>query len=125
VERIIDLFPPAERDLAQNRLASILVAIACQVLVPRADGSGRIAAVEVMIANPPVRSLIREGKIYQLPNVIQTHRGMGMVSLDQSLVDLYYRQVISLDTVYTFCQDPKEVDRLVYGSSAIKKAKRK
>jgi len=112
-ERIIDLFPPHERHLAQTRMSSLLVAIVCQVLVPRADGSGRIAAVEVMLANPPVRSLIREGKIYLLHNVIRTHREIGMISLDEALVNLYTRRVITDETLFAFCSDRPEVEKLI------------
>jgi twitching motility protein PilT len=113
VERIVDLFPPHERYLAQVRLASLLVGVLCQVLVPRADGSGRIAAIEIMLANAPVRSLIREGKIYQLPNVIRTHREMGMISLDEALVNLYLKQTISGETLLAFCNDRQEVQKLI------------
>jgi len=113
IERIIDLFPPHERFLAQTRLASLLVGVLCQALVPRADRPGRVAAVEVMLANPPVRNLIREGKIYQLPNVIRTHREIGMVSLDEALVDLYLRQIISGETLLGICNDRQEVEKLI------------
>jgi twitching motility protein PilT len=113
MERIIDLFPPHERSLAQTRLASLLVGVLCQTLVPRADGSGRIAAVEVMLANSPVRSLLREGKIYQLPNVIRTHRDIGMITLDESLVDLYLRKAISGQTLVSYCNDLAEVEKLI------------
>jgi len=113
MERIIDLFPPHERYLAQMRLASLIVGVLCQVLVPRADGSGRIAAVEIMLGNPPVKSLIREGKIYQLPNVIRTHREIGMLTLDEALVDLYLRQIITGESLLAFCNDRQEVDKLV------------
>ena len=113
LERIIDLFPPHERHLAQARLASLLVAVLCQVLVPRADDSGRVVAVEVMLANPPVKNLIREGKTYLLPNVIRTHRDIGMITMDETLVSLYLKQVISDETLYAFCNDPQEVEKLV------------
>jgi len=113
VERIIDLFPPHERFLAQTRLASLLIAVLCQVLVPRADGSGRIAAVEIMLANAPVKNLIREGKIYQLPNVIRTHREIGMISLDEALVNLYLKRLISGETLLAFCNDRSEVEKLI------------
>ena len=113
VERIVDLFPPDERYLAQTRLASLLVAVLCQVLVPKADGSGRVAAVEVMIANPPVRNLIREGKIYQLPNVIRTHREIGMISLDEALVSLYLKRKITGESLLAFCNDRQEVEKLI------------
>ncbi len=113
MERIIDIFPPHERHLAQSRLASLLVAVLCQVLVPRADGLGRIAAVEIMLANPPVRNLIREGKTYQLPNVIRTHREMGMISLDEALVNLYLAKVITGESLLEFCNDRQEVEKLI------------
>jgi twitching motility protein PilT len=113
VERIIDLFPPHERYLAQTRLASLLIAVLCQVLVPRGDGSGRVAAVEIMLANPAVRNLIREGKIYQLPNVIRTHREIGMISLDEALVNLYLKRLINGETLLAFCNDRQEVEKLI------------
>ena len=113
MERIIDLFPPEERHLAQARLASLLVGVLCQVLVPRADGTGRVAAVEIMLANPPVKNLIREGKIYQLPNVIRTHREIGMISLDEALVNLYLKQVITGETLLAFCNERAEVEKLI------------
>ena len=113
IERVIDLFPPHERFLSQTRLASLLVAVLCQALVPRADGSGRVAAVEIMLANSPVRNLIREGKIYQLPNVIRTHREIGMISLDEALVDLYLRQTINGETLLAYCNDRQEVEKLI------------
>jgi twitching motility protein PilT len=113
MERVIDLFPPHQRHLAQTRLASLLVAALCQVLVPRADGSGRIAAVEIMLGNPAARALIREGKIYQLPNVIRTHREIGMISLDEALVGLYLKGAITGESVLNFCNDRTEVEKLV------------
>ena len=113
MERIIDLFPPHQRHLAQTRLASLLVAVLCQVLVPKADGSGRVAAVEIMLGNPPVKALIREGKIYQLPNVIRTHRDIGMITLDEALVSLYLRSVITGESLLDFCNDRKEVEKLI------------
>ncbi len=113
MERIIDLFPPHQRHLAQVRLASLLVGALCQVLVPRADGLGRIAAVEIMLGNPAAKSLIREGKIYQLPNVIRTHRDIGMISLDEALVSLYLKGIITGKSVLEFCNERQEVEKLI------------
>ncbi|MFC2063232.1 type IV pilus twitching motility protein PilT [Chloroflexota bacterium] len=118
IERIVDMFPIHERHLAQTRLASLLIAVLCQTLVPRADGSGRIAVVEIMLASSSMRSLIREGKIYQLPNIIRTNRDIGMVSLDESLVDLYESGMIIWETVLDFCNDPNEVSKLISASVA-------
>jgi twitching motility protein PilT len=113
MERIIDLFPPHQRHLAQTRLASLLVAALCQVLVPRATGSGRVAAVEIMLGNPAAKNLIREGKLYQLPNVIRTHREMGMISMDEALVALYLKGQITGKSVLETCNDRGEVEKLV------------
>jgi twitching motility protein PilT len=113
LERVVDLFPPEERYLAQSRLASLLVAVMCQVLVPRLDGNGRIAVVEIMLANAPVKNLIREGKIYQLHNVIRTHRDTGMISLDEALVNSYLDRIISGKSVLDFCNDRQEVEKLI------------
>jgi twitching motility protein PilT len=120
VERVIDLFPPHERPLAQARLASLLIAVLFQTLVPRADGSGRIAAIEILLANPAARNLIREGKTYQLPNVIRTHRELGMISLDEALVDLYLKRIISGEDLLTFCADRKEVEKLTGGGVRVR-----
>ena len=123
IERVVDMFPPDERYLAQVRLASLLIAVLCQTLVPRADDSGRIAAVEIMLAASPVRNLIREGKIYQLPNIIRTHHDIGMISLDESLVELYNRGVITFQTVQTFCKEPNELSKLITAGTKPKKGK--
>jgi len=113
VERVVDLFPPHERPLAQSRLASLLVGILCQSLIPKADGSGRIAAVEVMLASSAVRNTIREGKIYQLPNTMRTQARLGMILLDQALINLYRKGVISRENVLAFCNDQEEVTKLI------------
>lgn len=123
IERVVDMFPHHERQLAQTRLASLLIVVLCQTLVPRADGSGRIAAVEIMIAASPVRNLIREGKIYQLPNVIRTHHELGMISLDKSLVELYNKGTITFETVKSFCNEPDELSKLITTGAKTKKGK--
>jgi twitching motility protein PilT len=113
IERVIDLFPPEQRYLAQIRLASLIIGALCQILVPLADGSGRTPAVEVMLGNVAVKNLIREGKIYQLSNVIHTSSLEGMETLDQALVRLYLRGMITLESVGSFCNDREEVERLI------------
>jgi twitching motility protein PilT len=111
VERIVDLFPPHERTSAQARLASALLGILCQALVPRVGG-GRVAAVEIMLANTAVKNIIREGKPHLLPNTIRTHRQDGMCTLDESLVDLYHNGFIEWESVLAYCQDRSEVEKL-------------
>jgi len=113
VERIIDLFPPHERHLVQSRLASLLLGILCQALVPRVDGSGRVPAVEVMMASPAVRNTIREGRIHQLPNAMLTQARLGMVLFDQALLNLYRQKIVNRDSVFAFCNDPEEITKLI------------
>ena len=113
IERMIDLFPPHERHLAQSRLAFLLLGVLCQTLIPRAEVSGRIPAVEIMLANSPVRNLIREGKTYQLPNTIRTHARLGMQLLDQALINLYLDKKISGENLFAFCNDRDEVGKLI------------
>jgi len=113
IERVIDLFQPHERPMVQSRLASLLNGVLCQTLVPKADGTGRVAAVETLLASPAVRSNIRDGKIYQLPNVMMTHARMGMILLDTVLVNLFKKGVISRESVFAFCNDPEEVAKLI------------
>jgi twitching motility protein PilT len=110
VERIVDLFPPHERVMAQSRLASTLIAVFSQVLVPRVSG-GRVAAVEIMLANAAVKNLIREGKPFLIPNTIRTSSNAGMKTLDDALVDLYREGVITREYVFAFCQDAADVHK--------------
>ena len=113
VERIIDLFPTHERHLAQTRLASLLIGILCQSLVPRIDGAGRVAAVEVMMANAAVKNIIREGRIHQLPNTIVTQTHAGMRLLDHALINLHRNGIISGDSLFSFCNDREEIAKLM------------
>ncbi len=112
----MDLFPAHERHLAQSQLASLLQGILCQTLVPKANSSGRIAAVEILLPNPAVRNLIREGKIYPLPNTMRMHTQQGMELLDQALANLHRKGVISKETVFDFCNERDEVVKLIGNS---------
>ena len=112
IERVVDLFPHNERLTIQLRMASLLSAVLCQTLVPRADGSGRIAAVEIMLVNSAIRNLIREGKITLLANAIRDYRESGSVTLDEALFKLYWQGVITMDTALKYCHEPDEINRL-------------
>ena len=112
VERIIDLFPHNERFLIQMRLASLLNAVLCQTLVPRADGSGRIAAVEIMMVNTAIRNLIREGKLTIIADAIRDYGQNGNITLDEALFKLYWQGTITMETVLKYCRDPEEITRL-------------
>jgi twitching motility protein PilT len=95
VDRIIDVFPAAEKDMVRAMLSESLVAVISQTLIKTKDGQGRIAAHEIMIGTPAIRNLIRENKVAQMYSSIQTGQSLGMQTLDQCLVDLVRRNVIS------------------------------
>ena len=112
VERIVDLFPANERTLVQTRLASLLDAVLCQTLVPRANGSGRIAAVEIMVVTPAIRNLIREGRLTMIADAIRDYGGAGNVTLDEALFKYYWDGIITMETVIRYCHDRDEISRL-------------
>lgn len=112
-DRIIDVFPAHQQSQVRLQLADSLLGIISQRLLPRTKG-GRILASELMLANPAVRSVIREGKTHQLPNLIQTSAAEGMVSLNASLVSLVKRGEVSLDDATAWSLDPKGLKASVY-----------
>lgn len=95
IDRIIDFFPPHQQSQVRAQLANALQAVISQQLLPRADRPGRVAAVEVMIATPAIRNLIREGKTHQIDSVIETSAAVGMQSMDAALKQLYRAGLIS------------------------------
>nr|MBL8455277.1 type IV pilus twitching motility protein PilT [Zoogloeaceae bacterium] len=95
IDRIIDVFPAEEKDMVRAMLSESLRAVIAQTLLKTKDGSGRVAAHEIMIGSPAIRNLIRENKVAQMYSAIQTGQGMGMQTLDQCLADLVRRNVVS------------------------------
>jgi twitching motility protein PilT len=95
IDRIIDVFPAAEKEMVRAMLSESLVSVVAQTLLKTKDGQGRIAAHEIMIGTPAIRNLIRENKIAQMYSSIQTGQNLGMQTLDQNLVDLVRRGIIS------------------------------
>ncbi|WP_019587446.1 type IV pilus twitching motility protein PilT [Deinococcus apachensis] len=118
IDRIVDVFPEEQQEQIRVQLANNLVAVMTQQLLPRADGPGRVLAYELLIANPAVRALIREGKTYQIVSTMQTSAREGMVTMDAFLANLYRRRVISYDTGVARAVDPKEFARLANDASA-------
>lgn len=106
VDRVIDVFPPHQQQQIRVQFANVLEAVISQQLVPTQDGKGRVAAFEVMHANHAVRNLIREGKSHQLVSVMQTNRKMGMITMDESLTQLYYEGKITNEMAIQFAVDP-------------------
>lgn len=96
VDRIIDVFPAAEKEMVRSMLSESLRAVISQTLLKTKDGSGRVAAHEIMIGTPAIRNLIRENKIAQMYSSIQTGQNVGMQTLDQNLTDLVRRNVVAV-----------------------------
>jgi twitching motility protein PilT len=97
VDRVIDVFPAAEKEMIRAMLSESLRAVISQTLCKTKDGQGRVAAHEIMIGTPAIRNLIREAKVAQMYSSIQTGQSIGMQTLDQNLSDLVKRNVISKD----------------------------
>ena len=95
IDRIVDVFPADEKEMVRAMLSESLQAVVSQTLLKTKDGSGRVAAHEIMIGTPAIRNLIREAKIAQMYSAIQTGSNVGMQTLDQNLTDLVRRNVIS------------------------------
>lgn len=123
VDRIIDVFPSHQQPQIRVQLASIIVAVISQTLLPKADGTGRLAAFEIMIATPAIRNLIREGKTYQIVSEIQTGSRFGMKLLDDHLHELYDHGLISYDAMIGAAYEPKELsEKIVRTVGTAKKA---
>ncbi len=95
IDRIIDVFPAAEKDMVRAMLSESLVAVIAQALLKTKDGQGRLAAWEIMMGTPAIRNLIRENKVAQMYSAIQTSQAHGMQTLDQHLVELVRRNLIN------------------------------
>lgn len=113
VDRIIDVFPTHQQQQIRMQLSVNLVGVLSQTLVRRADGRGRIAAYETLVATNAIRNLIRENKSYQINSMIQTGQRMKMQTLDQSMVNLVSRGLVTREEARKRSKDPFEFDRLV------------
>jgi len=100
VDRVIEVFPSNEQPLIRSTLSDGLRAVIAQTLFKRIDRKGRVVALEILIANPAVRNLIREGKTHQIPSMIQTGKKFGMILLDDSIMDLYTKGMVSAEEAY-------------------------
>lgn len=112
IDRIIDTFPPAQQAQIRAQLASTLIGIVSQRLIPRIGG-GLIPAVEVMIANSAIRNLIRENKVHEIDLVIETSFEQGMISLNRSLINLARRGEITIENAMLYSLNPQELQTLL------------
>ena len=109
LDRIIDGFPPYQQQQVRQQLSMVLEAVVAQQLLPLSEGPGRVAALEILLATPAVRALIREGKTHQLLSIMQTNGKMGMQTMDMAVAILWRRGLISRETA---CTGVKDLDLL-------------
>jgi twitching motility protein PilT len=112
IDRIIDAFPDNQQKQVRGQLASIIEGVIAQRLVPVRTG-GRMPACEIMLSTPAVKNLVREGKVFQIDNVIRTSLDVGMTSMENSLVQLVRDGLISVEQAEEYASDPEEVIRLL------------
>lgn len=119
IHRVIDVFPAHQQSQIRAQLSLVLEGIACQALLPRADGCGRVPAMEVMVPNPAIRNLIREDKVHQLESLMQMGRGKyGMQTFNQSLADLCLAGQIERDAALEYSVDPDELRHMLHRGRA-------
>jgi len=107
MQRLLDVFPVNQQAQIRTMVSESIRGVVCQQLVPKADGTGRVLALEIMTNTPAISNLIREGENHMLPGVMQTGRSKGMRLMDDSLMELYEQNIISSDEAYSRSQNKK------------------
>ncbi|HBL16353.1 MAG TPA: type IV pili twitching motility protein PilT [Elusimicrobia bacterium] len=113
VDRIIDVFPPHQQQQIRVQVSTVLRAVVSQVLMPRADGAGRVCSREVMVMTPAVGSIIREGKTHLIYQAIESGAKFGMISMDQHLAFLVKQKLITPELAFSKAHDPSNVKNLL------------
>lgn len=111
VERIVDMYPAGQQNQIRSMLGNTLQAVVSQTLFSRIDQPGMVPAVEVMLCTPAVRNIIREARTFEIPNVIDTNRQLGMVSLDNAIAELYFNGYISREDAVAQAAYPEKLER--------------
>jgi twitching motility protein PilT len=113
VERIVDMYPANQQNQIRAMLANTLQAVISQTLFKRIDAQGMVPAIEVMLCTPAVRNIIREARTYEIPNVIETSRSIGMTTLDNAISELYFNGMISREDAVAQAAYPDKLDRML------------
>jgi twitching motility protein PilT len=113
IDRMIDVFPPAQQEQVRIQIAGTLQGVVTQSLLPTADGSGRVAALEILFPDDACRNLIRQGKVEQIYSVMQTNTGRGMQTLEQALSELVQRRVITKQIALGASSRPEQLEGLL------------
>src|SRR5215470_11616162 len=113
IDRVIDVFPPSQQQQVRIMIANSLQGVVTQTLLPAADGSGRVAALEILLPDDAVRNLVRQAKVEQLYTVMQTNTARGMQTMEQALADLATRRVVDLEDALSRSSRPEQLDALI------------
>jgi twitching motility protein PilT len=114
INRVVDVFPPHQQSQIRAQLSFVLEGIITQSLVPRSNGQGRVAALEVLVPNAAIRNLIREDKLHQIYSQMQIGQGKsGMQTMNQALAGLYLKRLISLEEAVGHSSDPEELQQII------------
>jgi twitching motility protein PilT len=114
INRIIDVFPSHQQGQIRTQLSLVLEGIVCQALLPRADGQGRVVALEVMVPTPAIRNLVRDDKVHQIYSTMQTgQEKFGMQTMNQALVTLYQKRLITLDAAMMATSMKDELEQMI------------
>ena len=113
VERIIDMYPEGQQNQIRSMLANTLQAVVSQTLFSRIDKTGMVPAIEILLCSPAVRNIIREARTFEIPNVIDTNRQLGMISLDSAIAELYFNGMISREDAIAQSAYPDKLERSI------------
>ena len=113
IDRIIDVFPAHQQRQIRTQLASVLVGIVCQTLIPKLDNSGRIACLEILNVTDAISAMIRDDKVHLIPTAIQTGKSLGMQTRDQELARMVKERIISLENALDRCSSSQELNRFL------------
>jgi twitching motility protein PilT len=113
VERIIDIYPANQQCQIRTMLANTLQAVISQTLFQRVDKPGMVPCTEILLCNSAVRNCIRENRIFEIPNIIETSRRMGMQTMDNSIADIYFKGYIDREEAIAWSSNPAKMDKLL------------
>ena len=114
INRVVDVFPAHQQPQIRAQLSFVLEGIMCQALLPKANGKGRVMAMEILVPNAAIRNLIREDKVHQIYSMMQTGQSKyGMQTFNQSLATLYFKKLISLQTALSRSSNPDELQEMI------------
>lgn len=114
INRVVDVFPAHQQSQIRTQLSLVLEGIICQALLPKANGQGRVVALEILVPTPGIRNLIREDKIHQIYSAMQTgQEKIGMQTMNQSLASLYFKRLITLETAMSASSNREELQEMI------------